>query len=59
MASLSNETCSTCGSKLVKPEDFRDDLSRKEFDISSMCQKCQDDFFEDTEDDEFYFVNGG
>lgn len=25
--------------------DFRDDLSRKEFKISGLCQKCQDDAF--------------
>ena len=31
--------------KDLKPEDFRDDLSRKEFAISRMCQTCQDDTF--------------
>jgi hypothetical protein len=29
----------------VKIEDFRNELSRKEFKISGICQKCQDDFF--------------
>lgn len=24
---------------------FRDELSRKEFDISGMCQRCQDEVF--------------
>ena len=27
--------------------DFRDELSKKEYSISGMCQKCQDDFFEE------------
>jgi len=29
----------------VKVEDFRDELSRKEFNISGLCQKCQDEMF--------------
>lgn len=33
--------CATCGSKKVKSEDFENDLSRKEFSISGMCQECQ------------------
>lgn len=39
------DQCVTCGSETVKPEDFRDDLSRKEFGISHMCQTCQDSIF--------------
>lgn len=31
--------------KLVNEDDFRDDLSRREFEISGLCQECQDDFF--------------
>jgi len=27
------------------PDAFKDDLSRKEFSISGLCQKCQDNFF--------------
>lgn len=38
--------CVICGSERINPEDFRDDLSRKEFEISHMCQKCQDSVFE-------------
>lgn len=38
-------SCVTCGSLEVKPSDFRDELSRKEFTISMMCQKCQDSVF--------------
>jgi len=29
----------------VKVEDFQNDISRKEFRISGICQKCQDGFF--------------
>jgi len=36
--------CPFCGKK-VKAEDFRDQLSIKEYRISGLCQKCQDDFF--------------
>jgi len=36
--------CVTCGAT-VPPESFRDDLSRKEFTISGMCQTCQDRVF--------------
>lgn len=30
---------------VINMEDFRDDLSRKEYSISGLCQKCQDDMF--------------
>lgn len=36
--------CPSCGNH-VNFEDFRDDLSRREFDISGLCQKCQDEFY--------------
>jgi len=39
------DQCVCCGSKSVKPSDFKDALSRTEFGISHMCQKCQDDTF--------------
>jgi len=35
-------SCPTCGKKA---DEFRDDLSRKEFLISGMCQDCQDSVF--------------
>lgn len=35
----------------VNTSDFRDDLSRKEFRISGMCQGCQDKFFDEGDDD--------
>jgi hypothetical protein len=34
----------------VTVEDFRDDLSRREFHISGMCQKCQDIHFQEPEE---------
>ena len=37
--------CVTCGSNKIAQEDFKDDLSRKEFTISGMCQVCQDATF--------------
>ncbi len=36
--------CPFC-SKPINESDFRDELSKKEFKISGICQKCQDDFF--------------
>ena len=46
-ASMMQSTCVTCG----KPaNEFRDDLSRKEYGISGMCQACQDIVFADPED---------
>jgi hypothetical protein len=38
-----------CGGPAVK---FRDELSRKEFSISGLCQKCQDSVWPEEEDDE-------
>ena len=35
--------CVICRSTKIEPGDFRDDLSRKEFGISHICQQCQDD----------------
>lgn len=40
--------CPMCHGKVGK---FRDDLSRKEFGISGMCQKCQDSIFEHDPED--------
>lgn len=36
--------CPLCKRKVNKDE-FRDELSRKEFEISGLCQTCQDDIF--------------
>ena len=37
--------CPFCG-KLIQIEEFRDELSKKEFALSGLCQSCQDDFFD-------------
>ena len=37
--------CPFCGEK-IKMDNFKDELSRKEFEISGMCQKCQDNIFD-------------
>jgi len=42
---MKEPVCVFCGSPLIKSEDFRDDLSRQEFEISHLCQKCQNDVF--------------
>lgn len=33
--------CAFCADP-INQDEFRDDLSRKEFEISGLCQKCQD-----------------
>lgn len=43
--SRNDNVCVICGSDKIKPEDFVDDLSRREFKISHMCQNCQDATF--------------
>lgn len=36
--------CPFCGQK-IDTKDFRDESSLKEFEISGLCQKCQDETF--------------
>jgi hypothetical protein len=38
----SKGVCVSCGKA---PEEFRDPDSRKEFEISQLCQSCQDEIF--------------
>ena len=38
--------CPFCGRE-VNMDDFRDDLSRHEFELSGLCQMCQDEFFKE------------
>lgn len=38
--------CPFCGQS-IDPDGFRDPLSKRESEISGMCQKCQDDTFGD------------
>ncbi|HIB83895.1 MAG TPA: hypothetical protein EYO59_04635 [Chromatiaceae bacterium] len=44
MESILTLTCATCGND-AQNHAFRDTLSWKEFNISGMCQKCQDEVF--------------
>lgn len=37
--------CATCLKTVTSAADFKDNLSRKEFRISGMCQECQDKTF--------------
>jgi hypothetical protein len=37
--------CPFCNTR-VRLQDFNDPLSKREFIISGLCQKCQDNFFE-------------
>lgn len=46
---IDGKSCAICGCLKVTPEDFADALSRKEFEISRMCQKCQDSIFDEEE----------
>jgi hypothetical protein len=39
LANLDASRCPVCGGEA---KNFRDEISRKEFSISGMCQKCQD-----------------
>ena len=39
---ITNDRCVTCGKDATE---FNDDLSRKEYTISGMCQVCQDGVF--------------
>jgi len=42
--SIKSGKCPLCN-KVINENDFKDDLSRKEFKISGICQKCQDNIF--------------
>ncbi len=46
---IAGNGCVKCGESAV---DFRDELSRKEFGISGLCQGCQDGIFGVEGDDE-------
>lgn len=43
-----NGQCPFCGKDMSNPS-FRDELSKKEFMISGICQECQDNYFETME----------
>ncbi|PNX45642.1 MAG: hypothetical protein BV459_07980 [Thermoplasmata archaeon M11B2D] len=44
ITSIQNKKCPTCGEE-ISQEEFRNDISKREYNISGMCQKCQDDVF--------------
>lgn len=39
---IKDKICPLCEKQIG---DFKDELSKKEYKISGMCQKCQDDMF--------------
>ena len=43
------DKCEACKAPIAGPQDFRDEESRREFHISGMCQKCQDEVFNEPE----------
>jgi hypothetical protein len=54
---ISDGYCVSCDTTGIVATSFRDDISRKEFAISGLCQSCQDDVFgvsDDEPDDEPY-----
>lgn len=44
VAQIERANCPFCGISILE-EGFRDELSLKEYRISGLCQKCQDNFF--------------
>lgn len=43
---VKQKLCPFCG-KPVDEKDFKDEVSRREFKINGLCQKCQDEMEED------------
>ena len=41
---IEKNVCFRCG-ELIKSKDFKNAISIKEYNISQMCQKCQDEVF--------------
>lgn len=48
LAAIDQGKCPFCHEVVDKQNGFRDELSRKEFVISGLCQKCQDKMFGDS-----------
>ena len=46
--SIAGNSCVVCGKASTN---FKDEVSRKEFSVSGMCQTCQDSFFDDQSED--------
>jgi hypothetical protein len=49
---ISEGECMSCDSTGIVATSFHDDISRKEYAISGLCQSCQDDVFGHGEPDE-------
>jgi len=50
---ISSGRCAWCGASKAKIQDgFRNELSRNEYQISALCQECQDQTFQEEEDHE-------
>ena len=49
---ISGGTCVSCDAEGIIATSFRDDISRKEYSISGLCQSCQDDVFGVSDEDE-------
>jgi hypothetical protein len=49
MELIENRQCPLCENK-INVNDFKDELSLREFTISGMCQKCQNKIFAEPED---------
>jgi hypothetical protein len=60
-ATISEGKCVSCDSTGNIATSFHDDISRKEYAISGLCQSCQDDVFggSDDEDDDCNYETGG
>ena len=41
---VKDSKCPLCR-KPIEPDEFKDELSLREYQISGMCQSCQDGFF--------------
>lgn len=50
MDNVKNNICPCCNTP-VNQDEFKDELSKREFKISGLCQKCQDEVFGAEEED--------
>ena len=42
---VESSKCPFCKKDINPEKDFKDDLSKKEFKLSGLCQSCQDEMF--------------
>ena len=50
--SIRNGKCVFCPTTGLSEDSFRDDVSRKEYTISGLCQDCQDKVFSEGDEDD-------